>query len=167
VKAVRRRAALALFAIAAGSYAIDRVTKVWAERTLPGDPIDLIPGVLTLRFTTNTGGAFSLFSNAPWFFVAVSVVISLLIVVTAFRHTDLMVAASLGLVLGGAVGNLTDRLVRGAGALGEVVDFIDLHVWPVFNLADSAIVVGAGSLAFASWRRDRAGRAAGAEGRDA
>ena len=165
--AVRRRAALALFAVAAGSYAVDRVTKVWAERTLPGDPVDLIPGVLTLRFTTNTGGAFSLFSNAPWFFVAVSVAISLLIVATSFRHSDLMVAASLGLVLGGAVGNLTDRLVRGTGALGEVVDFIDFHVWPVFNVADSSIVVGAGFLAFASWRRDRAGRAVRTEDHDA
>jgi signal peptidase II len=167
VNAVRRRAALALFAAAAASYVLDRLTKVWAERTLPGDPLELIPGVLTLRFTTNTGGAFSLFSNIPWFFVAVSLVISTLIVVTAFRHTDLVVGASLGLVLGGAVGNLTDRLVRGTGALGEVVDFIDVHFWPVFNVADSAIVVGAGFLVFASWRRDRTGRSVRTEDRDA
>lgn len=167
MNAVRRRAALALFAAAAASYVLDRLTKVWAERTLPGDPLELIPGVLTLRFTTNTGGAFSLFSNIPWFFVGVSLVISTLIVVTAFRHTDLMVGVSLGLVLGGAVGNLTDRLVRGAGALGEVVDFIDVHFWPVFNVADSAIVVGAGFLAFTSWRRDRTGRSVRTEDRDA
>jgi signal peptidase II len=166
VNAVRRHAALLLFAVAAGSYVVDRLTKVWAERALPGDPIDLIPGVLTLRFTTNAGGAFSLFANIPLFFVAVSLIISLLIVATAFRHTDLMIAASLGLVLGGALGNLTDRVVRGAGALGEVVDFIDLHVWPVFNVADSAIVVGAGVLAYSSWRRDR-GRAASLERPDA
>lgn len=157
--ALRRRAAIALFAAAAGAFAVDRVTKLWAERSLPGDPLDLIPGVLTLRFTTNSGGAFSLFSEVPWFFALVSAAISLLIVITAFRHVDRVVGIALGLVLGGAVGNLTDRLVRGDGDLGEVVDFIDLHVWPVFNLADSAIVVGAGLLALASWRRERAARA--------
>ena len=156
--ALRRRASLWLFGAAAAAYTLDRVTKVWAERTLPGDPIDLIRGALTLRFTTNSGGAFSLFSDAPWFFAAVSGAIALAIAVTALRHTDPVVGAALGLVLGGAVGNLTDRLVRGAGRLGEVVDFIDLHVWPVFNLADSAVVVGAGLLALASSRRDRRAR---------
>lgn len=148
-------AALALFGTAAGTYTLDRITKLWAERTLPDNPIDLIQGVLTLRFTTNSGGAFSLFQNAPWFFVIVSAAIALLIVLTAFRHSDLLVASSLGLVLGGAVGNLTDRFVRGSGSLGEVVDFIDLHVWPVFNLADSAIVIGAVLLFVTSWRRGR------------
>lgn len=148
-------AALVLFGTAAGTYTLDRITKVWAERTLPDDPIDLIQGVLTLRFTTNSGGAFSLFQDIPWFFVVVSTAISLLIVLTAFRHSDLVVASSLGLVLGGAVGNLTDRFVRGSGSLGDVVDFIDLHVWPVFNLADSAIVIGAVLLAVTSWRRSR------------
>ena len=162
--AVRRRTALTLFSVASGAYILDRVTKVWAEHTLPGDPIDVIPGVITLRFTTNSGGAFSLFSSFPWFFVAVSAIIAVLIVVTSLRHTDLMVGSALGLVLGGAVGNLTDRLLRGAGALGEVVDFIDLHAWPVFNLADSAIVVGAGLLVLNSWRRER--RANHADGRD-
>ncbi len=153
--AVRRRAAGFLFGFAAIAYALDRSTKIWAERTLPDDPIDLIDGVLTLRFTTNSGGAFSLFQDIPWFFVAVSAAIASLIVVTAFRHSDAMVGSALGLVLGGALGNLTDRFVRGSGSLGEVVDFIDLHVWPVFNLADSAIVVGAVMLVLATRSRDR------------
>lgn len=154
----RRRVGLLLFGAAALAYTLDRVTKIWAEQSLPGDPIDLIAGVLTLRFATNRGGAFSLLPNAPWFFVAVSAGISLLIVITAFRHRERMTGVALGLVLGGAVGNLTDRLVRGRGASGEVVDFIDLHVWPVFNAADSAIVIGAGLLALASWHRDRVAR---------
>jgi signal peptidase II len=155
VDAPRRRAAFALFGTAVCAYTLDRVTKVWAERTLPGDPIDVIPGILRLRFTTNSGGAFSLFQNIPWFFVIVSTVIAVAIAATAFRHTDPLVAISLGLVLGGAVGNLTDRFVRGSGSLGEVVDFIDLHVWPVFNLADSSIVLGAALLAVATWRQGR------------
>jgi signal peptidase II len=64
-------------------------------------------------------------------------------------------AVALGLVLGGAAGNLTDRLIRGSGLGGEVVDFIDFHVWPVFNAADSAIVIGAVVLVFLGFRRDR------------
>lgn len=166
--ALRRRGALILFGSAAGAYALDRSTKVWAERTLPGDPIDLIAGVLRLRFTTNSGGAFSLLAGVPWLFAAVSALVAGVIVLTAFRHTDRLTSSALGLVLGGALGNLTDRIARGPGWSGEVVDFIDLHVWPVFNLADSAIVVGAVLLAAAAWRRDRAAdrptMAEGAEG---
>ena len=108
----------------------------------------MIPGVLTLRFTTNSGGAFSIGQSAPWFFVGVSAVVAVIILATAFRHTSLLVGVSLGLVLGGALGNLTDRAIRAPGMRGRVVDFIDFHVWPVFNLADTAIVVGAILLAW-------------------
>jgi signal peptidase II len=153
VDAVRRRAVRALYVATAVAYALDRVTKVVAERALPGDPVTLIPGALTLRFTTNSGGAFSLFQDFPWFFAAVSIVVSVAIVVTSTRHDDRVVAAALGLILGGALGNLTDRIARGPGLSGDVVDFIDLHVWPVFNLADAAIVIGALLLAFRSGRR--------------
>lgn len=150
--ATRSRAAALLFLAALVAFGLDRVTKLWAEATLPGDPVDVIPGVLTLRFTENSGGAFSIGQSAPWFFVGVSVVVSLVIVATAFRHTSPGVAVALGLVLGGALGNLTDRAIRGPGFLGRVVDFIDLQVWPVFNLADSAIVVGAILLAWTGFR---------------
>ena len=151
---VQRRAALLLFAAAGGIYLVDRSTKVWAERALPGDPIDVIPRVLTLRFTTNSGGAFSLGQSAPWLFVGATIIVSGAIVVTAFRHRNLLSALALGLILGGALGNLTDRIVRGPGLSGHVVDFVDLHVWPIFNVADTAIVVGAILLAI-STRMDR------------
>jgi len=148
----RRRAAALLFLTALGAYGLDRVTKLWAEARLPGDPVEVVPGVLTLRFTENSGGAFSIGQSAPWFFVGVTVVVSLVIVATAFRHTGRGVAVALGLVLGGALGNLTDRAIRGAGLRGRVIDFIDFQVWPVFNLADSAIVVGAILLAWIGFR---------------
>jgi signal peptidase II len=150
------RAATWLFAAAAAVFALDRVTKVWAESRLPTDPIDAIPGILTFRFATNPGGAFSLGQDWPWFFVGASVIVSVLIVATAFRHTSVLTAVALGLVLGGALGNLTDRLTRGEGFSGHVVDFIDLQVWPVFNLADAAIVVGAVLLAGSSFLGERA-----------
>ena len=88
---------------------------------------------------------------------------SILIVVTAFRHTNVLTAVALGLVLGGAVGNLTDRLTRGEDFFsGRVVDFIDLQIWPVFNIADTAIVVGAVILAVSSFVGDRDQAASGA-----
>ena len=134
------------------TYGVDRITKIWAASTLPGGPIDVVPGVLTLRFTTNSGGAFSIGQRAPWFFVGVTAVVVVIILATSFRHTSRIVGTSLGLVLGGALGNLTDRAIRGPGMRGRVVDFVDFHVWPVFNLADSAIVIGAILLALTGLR---------------
>ncbi len=152
---VGRRGAGILFGTATAVYVLDRLSKLWAEATLPDHPIDLIPGVLSLRYTTNSGGAFSLGQSAPWLFVGASVTVAVVIVATSTRHRSMVTAFALGLVLGGALGNLTDRIARGSGLRGRVIDFIDLHVWPVFNLADSAIVVGAILLAWASLRADR------------
>jgi signal peptidase II len=154
---VRSRAAAWLFVAAGAVFLVDRLTKIWAESRLPGRPVDVIPGVLTFRFATNPGGAFSLGQDWPWFFVGASVIVSVLIVVTAFRHTSVLTAVALGLVLGGALGNLTDRLTRGDGFSGHVVDFVDLQVWPVFNVADAAIVVGAVLLALSSFVGDGSG----------
>jgi signal peptidase II len=136
---------------------IDRVTKALAESRLQGNPpIELIPGVLQLRFTTNPGGAFGLFGNLSILFVLFSVVVIGVVVLASRSLPGRAAAVGLGLVLGGAVGNLTDRLVRGEGLRGEVVDFIDLHVWPVFNVADSAIVTGALLLLILGLRREGA-----------
>ena len=160
----RRRGALWLFSAAGLVFALDRFTKVWAEQRLPGDPVQVIPGVLTFRFATNPGGAFSLGQDVPWFFATATVVVSVLIVATAFRHTKTITALALGLVLGGALGNLTDRITRGEGFTGHVVDFIDLQIWPVFNIADAAIVTGAVLLAAGSFLGDRRPAAEPADG---
>ena len=140
-----------LFSVAAAAFLADRVTKVWAESRLVDAPLEVIDGILTLRFTTNSGGAFSIGGSAPWIFVTASVLVIGIIVATAFRHTSLLSAAAVGLILGGALGNLTDRAIRGDGFRGRVVDFIDVHVWPIFNLADTAIVIGAVLLAVGSF----------------
>ncbi len=153
---IRGRSAAVLFTVAGLTWALDRLTKVWVERSLAGrPPIAVIPGVLDLRFTTNSGGAFSLGRSAPWIFVGASILVSGAIVATAFRHTNAGTSIALGLILGGALGNLTDRVLRGPRLTGHVIDFVDFHVWPVFNLADSAIVVGAVLLAFTSFGADR------------
>ncbi len=143
-----RRGAAWLFSSALVVFLADRFSKVWVESALSDrPPIEVIPKVLALTFTTNSGGAFSLGQSAPWLFAGATMLVSALIVVTAFRHHRTLTALALGMVLGGALGNLTDRLLRGPGLRGRVIDFIDFHVWPVFNLADSAIVVGAVLLA--------------------
>jgi signal peptidase II len=137
-------------------YVADRVTKILAERFLQGaDPVEIIPGIFQLRFTTNPGGAFGLFGGLTWLFVATSVVVVMVVLLASRNLPGRLSAVGLGLVLGGALGNLTDRFVRGPGFSGEVVDFLDLRVWPVFNLADSAIVVGAAVLVIHSFRRER------------
>ena len=146
----RPRPAL-LYAVAAGALILDRVTKAWVEHTLAARaPIRLIPGVLSLTYTTNSGGAFGLGRSAPWLFAGATIVVTAVIVVFSFRPMRPTVAVALGLILGGALGNLADRALNGPGFGGPVTDFIDFHVWPIFNLADSAIVIGALLLAFAS-----------------
>jgi signal peptidase II len=142
------RLAVVLFATAAAAYLLDRLTKVWVERNLAGEPpLEVIPGVLSLNYTTNSGGAFGLGRSAPWLFAGATIVVSVAIVVYSLRVARLPVAVGLGLVLGGALGNLTDRALNGPGLSGSVVDFIDLQVWPIFNVADTAIVTGAILLA--------------------
>jgi signal peptidase II len=152
-----------LYAVAGAVYLLDRVTKVLVEDHLANHPpVVLIPRVVQLNYTENPGGAFSLFTDIPWLFFGATVVVSTVIVVASFRVVGRLPAVGLGLVLGGALGNLTDRLTRGQGLLdGKVVDFVDFHIWPVFNTADAAIVVGAAMLLLAGTRRPGPGHPAG------
>ena len=150
-----RRRLLLLYATAALAYGLDRVTKVLAERHLYGrPPIRLIDGAVQLKYATNAGGAFGLFGGRPWLFFGATLVICVVIVVTSPKVVSNPSALGLGLILGGAIGNLTDRIVRGPALSGRVVDFIDFRVWPIFNLADSAIVIGAFLVAVAALRRE-------------
>jgi signal peptidase II len=147
----RARLAILLYATAGVVYGIDRLTKWVVERNLSGrPPIEVIPGVVRLRFTTNTGGAFGLFGGQAWLFFGATAVVCAVIVVVSRSLQSRVSAVGLGLILGGAVGNLTDRILRGPRG---VIDFIDFRVWPVFNAADSAIVIGALIVALAGLRR--------------
>jgi signal peptidase II len=136
-----RRAAL----LAGGIVVVaDQLTKWWAATVLPGDPISVIGDFLELRYVTNSGAAFSLLqgSGSIIALVAIAVVIFIVLVVRTIPHKPEAIA--LGLVLGGALGNLIDRVFRGGGFLdGEVVDFVDFSFFPAFNVADSAITIGA------------------------
>ncbi len=124
--------------------AADVVSKILVVARLEGrEPIRLLGGALLLNVGRNPGAAFSFAEGATVLFTLVAVAVAVVIVRTARRLGSTGWAVSLGLLLGGAVGNLVDRLFRSPGiGRGAVVDFIDFRVWPVFNLADSAIVVG-------------------------
>ncbi len=124
--------------------AVDAISKVVAvDRLQSRDPIELLGGFLTLRLIRNSGAAFGFAQGATVVFTCVAAVVVLIILRAARRLGSTGWAVALGLVLGGAVGNLLDRLFREPGPLrGHVVDFLELPHWPIFNLADSAIVSG-------------------------
>ena len=131
-------------AVAAVVLALDQLTKWWALHELDTRTIDL-PWTLRLNLTLNRGAAFGLGSKyAP--VIALAAVCVVVFVLGTTRGLDARwPRLGVGLVLGGALGNLTDRLFReGDGLLGgAVVDFVDLQWWPVFNVADAAVCVGA------------------------
>jgi len=139
----------------AGSVAVvvvivDQLTKSWAVHRLSHGDIHVV-WKLDLELTYNAGASFGLARGwAPVIAgIAVTAVVVLLSAVRHVRSDALTVA--LGLIIGGAIGNLTDRLVRGHHR--AVVDFIALHFWPTFNVADSCVVVGAISAALLISRR--------------
>lgn len=133
--------------------ALDQGTK-WAAhawlasaRSLP-----VIPGIFHLTYVQNTGAAFGIFRGLPGLFILLALAISgwLILELTRRNHPPL-IRLGLALMLGGAVGNLIDRV-----RLGHVVDFLDLRIWPVFNVADSAITIGVGLLMWLMLARRRA-----------
>ena len=137
--------------VAAATVAVlvlDQLTKTWALRVLDDRIIDVV-GSLRLRLVFNTGSAFSIGAGlGPVLaLVGVAIVVVLLRASRDLVGTPALVA--LGLVVGGAVGNLADRAFRGGDGLlhGAVVDFVDLQWWPVFNVADMAICAGVALLA--------------------
>lgn len=143
----RRDGALRWFVLAAVVSALDQATKHVVQQELRfGDSVP-VTGFLDLVLVFNPGAAFSFLSDATgwqrWFFVAVAVLASVFVTALLLRHRGRWpLSAALALILGGAVGNLVDRIV-----LGAVVDFLHFHAgpyyWPAFNVADSAITVGA------------------------
>jgi signal peptidase II len=148
------RAYAAVFTVAAVVVGVDQATKQIALDNLD-HPVDVIKGVLTLRLTFNSGGAFGVLQRFPGLFLVATFVIVGVIVVLVGRVHDSRLVIPMGMILGGGVGNVADRLFRSLGAPGRVVDFIDFHVWPVFNVADSAIVIGLGLILVLGRRSDR------------
>ena len=137
---------------AVGILAADQLSKAAAVAGLSGaGPVDVLP-ILNLTLTRNRGVTFGLLGGGavpPWALAAVAGAVTLGLLVWMLRTRSPTERLALGLVVGGALGNIADRIARGA-----VVDFIDFHAWgwhwPAFNIADSAIVGGVGMLLFAT-----------------
>jgi signal peptidase II len=140
-----------LLLISALVVVADRVTKMWVSRHVRlGGAIPIIPRVLRITHWTNQGAAFSLFANSAspntvrWALIVFTIVTALAVFIALLRLGNgiTLVTVALALILGGAIGNVHDRIVY-----GSVVDFIEVHIfsyhWPDFNVADSSVVIGA------------------------
>ena len=140
----RRHRVGVLFAVAMAALTLDILSKIAVVAELEHrEPIRLLGGLLHLTVSRNPGAAFSIGTGMTIVFTVIAVGVIVAILRTARRLRSLPWAISLGLLLGGATGNLVDRIVRSPAPLqGHVVDWIELPHWPLFNLADSAIVCG-------------------------
>ncbi|MGD0881726.1 MAG: signal peptidase II [Acidimicrobiales bacterium] len=148
-----RSAAPTRMAVAAGvALAVvlaDQLTKWWAVGHLAARPVHVV-WRLDLALSFNTGSAFSLFQGATGVIVVVAVILVGILLILVWRAPTVARAATLGLILGGALGNLCDRFFRGDH--GAVVDFVDFHFFPTFNVADSCITIGCILLALSLFR---------------
>lgn len=159
-RAWRNRALVGL--IGAAAVGLDALSKQWAVATLePGNPRVVLGGAIRFDLSFNPGMAFSQFRSGGVVFGLVAFVAVIAIIWYAGRVTSPLVLAGLGLICGGAAGNLVDRVFRGPGWLeGNVVDFVNLPSWPTFNLADTFLTVGVvcvlAGIFLADWRERRA-----------
>lgn len=146
-----------LYIVATTVIVLDQYTKHLVRARIPLNtslaPIPGLGNLVTLIHVQNTGAAFGIFTDSNLIFIILSSVVAALIVIfnRQFGHTHWLLPLTFGLQVGGALGNLVDRV-----SMGAVTDFVDLHWWPVFNVADSAVVVGTALLAYYALFLDRA-----------
>lgn len=147
-RALRRRCLVLVAVITSLVLALDVVTKLVAMAQLAGrPPISLLGGLLTLRLVRNSGAAFGLAQEYTIILSLLAIGVVAVVLRLSKRLRSVPWAVAFGLLLGGALGNLSDRVFREPGFLrGHVVDFIALPYWPVFNLADTAVCVAAGLI---------------------
>lgn len=138
--------------IAALIVSIDALTKRWASLEFVDQPLVLIPDFLVLTFTENPGAAFSMFGEAGPVFGIAAIVVSAALLWSLRLERPMIETVAYGLVIGGATGNLVDRIFRGPGLLdGKVIDWIDLWWIPTFNVADMSITIAVGLLVIYAW----------------
>jgi signal peptidase II len=141
-----------VIAVAAAVWVLDQASKLVIVHVMPDrEDIRLLGGLVTITYSRNPGAAFSVGTGTTWAFTVVAVVVAVVIIRTSRRLGSKWWAVCLGGLLGGAVGNLTDRILRAPGVFrGYVVDFIHPSHFAVFNLADAAITCSAiGMIALA------------------
>ena len=132
-------------------FIIDQLVKHLVVSTMHlGQSLPVIKGIFHITYVLNPGAAFGMLEHQRWFFIVVALAAVLLgaAFYKKLQQESLLMRSGAGLLLGGAVGNLADRIQSGL-----VVDFLDFRIWPVFNIADIAICAGAGILIFDIWQR--------------
>ena len=151
---VQRSLLWLVLAVAAAIVVLDQLTKAWAVARLKGQPsIEVVGTWLQFTYGENTGAAFGIGTGFTWIFTAIAIIVAVVIIRTARRLGSAWWAVALGGLLGGAVGNLIDRLTRAPGpGQGYVVDFIALPNFPIFNVADMAITISAGLMIWLTLR---------------
>ena len=138
-----------------GIWLIDRFLKILIQTNfIPGETLIVIPKVFHLTFVLNPGAAFGLMAGHTWIFVVTALVVLGGVIYGQFRipHREKLTRLAIGMIGGGALGNLYDRLV-----IGRVIDYLDFRIWPyVFNFADSMIVLAVGLLMLLIYRGENA-----------
>ena len=131
---------------------LDQLTKFIIRNNLKlGSTTPIINNIFHLTYVTNTGSAFGLFKNLNWFFMLFSILVIIAIFYYLRKKIDekeKFLQLAVGLLLGGTIGNMTDRILYGA-----VIDFLDFRIWPVFNVADSAITISVVLLIILLWKK--------------
>ena len=128
---------------------LDQLSKSYIQANMRlGESIPILPDIFHITYILNPGAAFGLFADQTFFFIALAVVMMLAVVCfyPAIKKETAWMQIGVGLLVGGAVGNLIDRI-----QIGKVVDFFDFRIWPIFNIADIGIVCGAFLIIVASF----------------
>jgi signal peptidase II len=140
-----------MYLIALSIVVLDQLTKFLIKNNLQlSDSIPLIKNVFHLTYVTNTGSAFGLFKGMNLVFIlfSIAVILAIFYYLRQIKKKEKLVIYSIGLLLGGTIGNLIDRI-----AYGAVIDFLDFRVWPVFNIADSAVTISIVLLIILLWKK--------------
>ena len=130
---------------------LDQLTKFFIKNNFQlNQSTPIIKNILHITYITNTGSAFGLFKGLNWFFIFFSIIVisAIFYFINKIGNNEKMMQLSVGLVLGGTIGNLIDRI-----AYGAVIDFIDFRIWPVFNVADSAVTISVVLLITLLWKK--------------
>ena len=133
--------AISIFLLASLVFFFDRLSKIIAIKSLTVEQsIDVLPGIFHITLVHNTGAAFGLLKDQRLFFIFLTFFVIAFIIIYLSKNNlaNRSIAFSFALILGGALGNLFDRI-----KFGYVIDFLDFRIWPVFNIADSCITIGA------------------------
>lgn len=139
--------------IGAAVVVADLVTKRHAAINLDGNPVEVIPGFFGFTYLENPGGAFGMFQSGGVIIGIAAVIVTIVVLVALASARPMTETVALGLVVGGAFGNLIDRFARGPGIIdGPVIDWIELWLIPTFNLADASVTVAVALLVIHTWR---------------